>query len=53
MTELENKALEEAVAKFRGLMETQLERAKRIKEDKAKNMGRKKTTRRKSNRRLK
>lgn len=34
MTELENKALDEAVAKFRGLMETQLERAKRIKEEK-------------------
>lgn len=34
MTELENKALDEAVAKFRGLMETQLERAKRIKAEK-------------------
>ncbi|MCR5207882.1 MAG: isocitrate/isopropylmalate dehydrogenase family protein [Eubacterium sp.] len=34
MTELENKALDEAVAKFRGLMETQLERAKRIKQEK-------------------
>ena len=34
MTDLENKALDEAVAKFRGLMETQLERAKRIKAEK-------------------
>ena len=34
MTELENKAIEEAVVKFRSLMEMQLERAKRIKEDK-------------------
>ncbi len=34
MTEAENRAIEEAVAKFRGLMETQLTRAKKIKEDK-------------------
>jgi isocitrate dehydrogenase (NAD+) len=34
MTDLENKALDEAVAKFRELMENQLERAKIIKEDK-------------------
>ncbi|MBQ3903740.1 MAG: isocitrate/isopropylmalate dehydrogenase family protein [Eubacterium sp.] len=34
MTDLENKVLDEAVAKFRGLMETQLERAKRIKTEK-------------------
>ena len=34
MNDIEKKALDEAVAKFRGLMETQLERAKKIKEDK-------------------
>ena len=34
MNDIEKKALDEAVEKFRGLMETQLERAKRIKEDK-------------------
>ncbi len=34
MTDLENKALDEAVAKFRELMESQLTRAKKIKEDK-------------------
>ncbi|MBR6392956.1 MAG: isocitrate/isopropylmalate dehydrogenase family protein [Eubacterium sp.] len=34
MTDLENKILDEAVAKFRVLMETQLERAKRIKTEK-------------------
>ncbi len=34
MNDLENKVLDEAVAKFRGLMETQLERAKRIKTEK-------------------
>ncbi len=34
MTDLENKALDEAVAKFRELMESQLARAKKIKEDK-------------------
>ncbi len=34
MNDMENKVLDEAVAKFRGLMETQLERAKRIKTEK-------------------
>ena len=34
MTDLENKAIEEAVEKFRSLMEMQLTRAKKIKEDK-------------------
>ena len=34
MTDMENKVLDEAVAKFRVLMETQLERAKRIKTEK-------------------
>lgn len=34
MTDLENKALDEAVAKFRELMESQLTRAKKIKEEK-------------------
>ena len=34
MTELDNKAIEEAVVKFRELMQTQLERAKRIKQEK-------------------
>ena len=34
MNDIEKKALDEAVEKFRGLMESQLERAKRIKEDK-------------------
>ncbi len=34
MNEIDKKAIDEAVEKFRGLMETQLERAKRIKEDK-------------------
>ena len=34
MTDIENKAIDEAVEKFRGLMEAQLERAKRIKEEK-------------------
>ena len=34
MNEIETKAIDEAVEKFRALMETQLERAKKIKEDK-------------------
>lgn len=34
MNDIEKRALDEAVEKFRGLMETQLERAKRIKEEK-------------------
>jgi isocitrate dehydrogenase (NAD+) len=34
MNEIEKRAIDEAVEKFRGLMESQLERAKRIKEDK-------------------
>ncbi len=34
MNDIEKKALDEAVEKFRGLMETQLERAKRIKAEK-------------------
>ena len=34
MTDIENKALDEAVAKFRALMESQPERAKKKKEDK-------------------
>ena len=34
LNEKENAAIDEAVIKFRSLMESQLERAKRIKEDK-------------------
>ena len=35
MTELENKTINEAVEKFRSLMEAQLERAKRIKKQRS------------------